>query len=142
MADTMKFDLVSPERRVASGMAKSVRIPGSDGDMTIFADHAPTITSLRPGVVVVETDAGTQEFVVVGGFAEITPEGASVLAEEILPRQEVTQDFLQERIRRATQARDEASMDAADMAAKFLADLVAMGDEIQIPTTSRVPAPA
>lgn len=141
MADTMTFDLVSPERRVASGEAVSVRIPGSNGDMTVYAGHAPTITSLRPGVVVVEADGGRQEFAVIGGFAEVTAEGAAVLAEEVLPRSEVTSDYLAARIRRATEARDAAPQDAADMAAKFLADLVAMGDEIGLPQTSKVPAP-
>ena len=50
MADTMQFDLVSPERRLASMQVTSVQIPGADGDMTAMEGHAPTITTLRPGV--------------------------------------------------------------------------------------------
>ena len=49
MADTMQFDLVSPEKSLASLAAREVQIPGSEGDMTAMPDHAPTITTLRPG---------------------------------------------------------------------------------------------
>ena len=81
MADTMQFDLVSPERRLASGAAKSVQIPGAEGQLTAMPDHAPLITTLRPGIVRVEMADGVKSFAVVGGFAEITPEGVSILAE-------------------------------------------------------------
>ena len=51
MADTMQFDLVTPERKLASVAAREVRIPGADGDLTAMPDHAPLITTLRPGIV-------------------------------------------------------------------------------------------
>ena len=86
MAGSMKFDLVSPERLLASGTATSVRIPGSEGQMTAMPDHAPTITTLRPGILTVEMEGGTQEFAVTGGFAEISGEGVSVLAERAYPK--------------------------------------------------------
>ena len=54
MAETMQFDLVSPERRLASLQVTSVQIPGADGDMTAMEGHAPTITTLRPGILSVE----------------------------------------------------------------------------------------
>ena len=54
MADTMQFDLVSPERRLVSGEAKSVQLPGYEGQLTAMPDHAPLITTLRPGVVSAE----------------------------------------------------------------------------------------
>jgi len=72
MADTMQFDLVSPERRLASAQVASVQIPGADGDMTAMPDHAPTITTLRPGILTVDGPDGQSEYVVTGGFAEIT----------------------------------------------------------------------
>ena len=141
MADTMQFDLVSPERRLLSGQAKAVRIPGADGDMTAMPDHAPTVATLRPGVLTVEMDGGEEKFAVTGGFAQISPEGTTVLAEEALPVGEVTSEFLSERVAKAEKARDEAEGDAVDGAAKLVSDLVAMGDEIGIPATSRAPAP-
>jgi F-type H+-transporting ATPase subunit epsilon len=81
MADTLQFDLVSPERRLASVAAREVQIPGADGDMTAMADHAPMITTLRPGVLRVVHGGGSDDYVVSGGFAEVTAGGVSVLAE-------------------------------------------------------------
>lgn len=141
MADTMQFDLVSPERRLASGQATAVRIPGADGDLTAMPDHAPVITTLRPGILSVDMDGETKEFAVTGGFAEISAEGASILAEEALPRGEVTSEFLNERIAKAQAARDAAEGTAVDAATKLLADMVALGSEIGIPTESKAVAP-
>lgn len=81
MADTMQFDLVSPERRLASGSATSVQLPGYEGQLTTMPQHAPLITTLRPGVLTAEMTDGTQQFAVVGGFAEINGEATTVLAE-------------------------------------------------------------
>ena len=130
MADTMQFDLVSPERRLVSGQATSVQIPGADGDMTAMPDHAATVTTLRPGVLSVEMDGGRQEFVVTGGFAQISSEGTSVLAEEALPKGEVTPEFLDERVAKAEAARDAAEGEAVDTAAKRGADLRALKDAL------------
>ena len=135
MADTMQFDLVSPERRVASLEVTSVQIPGADGDMTAMPGHAPLITTLRPGILRVESTGGTQEYVVTGGFAEIG-ENISVLAERALPREEMTQEtfdaFLEE-VRAALNNAKEMSVNEPgriDDAAKLLSDMVAMGGDI------------
>jgi len=101
MADTMQFDLVSPERRLASLQVTAVQIPGADGDMTAMADHAPTITTLRPGVMTVEGPEGTTEYVVTGGFAEISSRGVSVLAERALVKGDMTQADLDDMIEEA-----------------------------------------
>ena len=85
MADMMQFDLVSPERKLASAQVRAVQIPAAAGDMTAMADHAATITSLRPGVLVSEGPDGETRYVVTGGFAEISPQGTSVLAERAYP---------------------------------------------------------
>lgn len=123
MADTFQFDLVSPEARLASGQAKAVRIPGADGDMTAMPEHAPTVTTLRPGILAVEMDGGEQEYVVIGGFAQITAESATVLADIALPKTDITTDFLNERIAEAKAAQEAAEGDHVDGAAKFVADL-------------------
>jgi len=90
MADTLQFDLVSPERLLASVEAKEVLLPGAEGDMTALPDHAPLITTLRPGIVKVSGTDGDRDYVVTGGFAEINPESISILAERALPREDVT----------------------------------------------------
>lgn len=101
MAGTMQFDLVSPERRLASVAATEVQIPGEDGDLTAMEGHSPTITTLRPGVLRAVSAAGTKAFVVTGGFAEITASAVSVLAERAIPTEEATEAVLDELIREA-----------------------------------------
>ncbi|CTQ48196.1 F0F1 ATP synthase subunit epsilon [Jannaschia donghaensis] len=125
----MQFELVSPERRLASEEVNAVRIPGADGDLTAMADHAPTITSLRPGILTIETASGEKSFAVTGGFAEIGA-GVTVLAERALAVSDVTQDVFDDWVTQAATARDDASEDGVDAAVKLLADMVAVGDHI------------
>jgi len=134
MADTLQFDLVSPERRLASVAAHEVQIPGTDGDMTAMPDHAPTITTLRPGVLRVVHAGGTDDYVVSGGFAEITPTTVSVLAEEALPKSEMTRAVFERMLAdaRAVHEKTKADPTAVDAAAKMLADMVAIGDHIAL----------
>ena len=136
----MQFDLVSPERELASMDAASVQIPGADGDMTVMADHAPTITTLRPGVLRVEAGGSTHEYVVTGGFAEIGTQGVSVLAERAVAKGDMTQDDMdamfdevQDVYTRAKQAAD-GNTGPVDDAAKLMADMVAVGSEIGLST--------
>ena len=95
MADTMHFDLVSPERSLVSVPAREVRLPGTDGDLTAMPGHASTIVTLRPGMVtVIDAQGYATEFAVTGGFAEITGESVSLLAERGHARAEITQDMV------------------------------------------------
>lgn len=130
MADMMQFDLVSPERSLASLQVSEVQIPGADGDLTAMPGHAPTITTLRPGLLKVAAGNETHEYLVTGGFAEITATGVSVLAEMSLPRAEVTRAHVEKLIQEAHEAHKSAGEEAVDAAAKLLADMVAMGDHI------------
>ena len=125
----MQFELVSPERRLASKDVNAVRIPGADGDMTAMADHAPTITSLRPGILTIETSSGEDSYAVTGGFAEIGA-GVTVLAERALHVADVTQKVYDDGVAEAHVAHKEAAPDFVDSAAKLLADMVAMGGHI------------
>jgi F0F1-type ATP synthase, epsilon subunit (mitochondrial delta subunit) len=132
MADKFTFDLVSPERRLASVQATAVIIPGADGDMTAMADHVPTITSLRPGILRIEgADGGDQAFLVTGGFADIAGPTATVLAEQAMPVAEVTDEIIEGLITEATKKRDAAGEDSVDAAAKVVADLVAARDGLK-----------
>lgn len=88
----MRVDIVTPERQLASTEAASVQIPGMDGDMTVMDNHAAVVTTLRPGIVSV---AGQEmSYVVTGGFAEISAEGLSILAEQAMPRAEASSEAL------------------------------------------------
>ncbi|MBF9034145.1 F0F1 ATP synthase subunit epsilon [Rhodobacterales bacterium HKCCE2091] len=133
MADTMQFDLVSPERRLASIEARSVQIPGAEGDLTAMADHAPLITTLRPGVLRVEADSGeVTEYVVTGGFADVSGSTTTVLAERAVPKSEATSEVIEGYIAEAREAhqklRDtpDTPHSVADAAAKMLADMEAL----------------
>jgi len=128
MADTMQFDLVSPERKLASVLASEVQIPGAEGDMTAMPDHAPTITTLRPGILRVLSDGGSQEYLVTGGFAEITATSTSVLAEHALPREEVSQDIFDALLAEVRQTRDTATPENLDAAVKLAADMATAGE--------------
>ncbi|MFN6951672.1 MAG: F0F1 ATP synthase subunit epsilon [Albidovulum sp.] len=137
MADTMQFDLVSPERRLASVQAREVRIPGADGDLTAMPGHAPLITTLRPGILrIVKADGASDDYAVTGGFAEISAAGTTLLAEEALPVAEVTPAIVKGFIARAEEslrvAKEAGNQDLVDDAAKLLADMVAMGSHIGI----------
>ncbi|MCK0150247.1 F0F1 ATP synthase subunit epsilon [Marivita sp. S6314] len=135
MADTMQFDLVSPERSLMSTQVKSVQIPGADGDMTAMPNHAPLITTLRPGILTVETETGTEEFVVTGGFAELG-ESLSVLAERAVPKAEVDQAAYEAMVDEAHAAYQQVKETfknepgPVDDAVKLLSDMVAIGGHI------------
>ena len=81
----LHFELVSPAKLLFSGDVDSVQLPGSEGEMTILPQHAPLITSLRPGVLVMTDAKGPQKIFVRGGFAEVNPKGLTVLAERAIP---------------------------------------------------------
>ena len=124
MAATVQFDLVSPERRLASVQATEVQIPGTDGDLTAMAGHAPTITNLRPGILKALSAEGTTSFVVTGGFAEISATGVSVLAERAIPLAEATPalfDALLVDVREAA-----ATSDDKDRGEKLINDMLAL----------------
>ena len=124
MAGTLQFDLVSPERRLASMAATEVQIPGAEGDMTAMEGHAPVITTLRAGVLKAVGAEGTRSYVVTGGFAEITGMGISVLAEQAVPLEDVTPAMVDQMMADASVAAAiNPDRDAAD---KALADLVAL----------------
>ena len=135
MAETMQFDLVSPERRLASGQVTAVQIPGVEGDLTAMPGHMPMITTLRPGVLRVSSEEGDKDYVVTGGFVEIG-EGLSVLAEKAVLRSEMTQETYDEMIKEAEnfygKAKEtfENQPGPVDDAAKMLSDMVALGDDI------------
>ena len=82
---TFQFDLVSPERLLLSEAVDQVDVPGSEGDFGVLAGHAPFVTTLRPGILVVYRGGDALRVVVNGGFAEVNPEGLTVLADMAVP---------------------------------------------------------
>ena len=126
MAGAVQFDLVSPERRLASVQAVEVQIPGADGDMTAMEGHAPTITTLRPGILRVLSSDGSEAFAVTGGFAEISASSVSVLAEKAVPLADLTAAMVDEMITEARNAAESALPQSRDAADKTVEDFVAL----------------
>jgi F-type H+-transporting ATPase subunit epsilon len=81
MADKLNFSLVSPERELFSGAVDQVDAPGSEGDFGVLAAHAPFMTALREGPVRVHNNGVVTVYDVRGGFADVTPDGLTILAE-------------------------------------------------------------
>lgn len=75
------FELVSPEKLLFSGEVEQVDVPGAEGDFGVLAEHAPMVTTLRPGILTVHAAGGQQKIVVLGGFAEVSADGLTVLAD-------------------------------------------------------------
>ena len=123
---TIQFDLVSPERKLASLEASEIQIPGSDGDFTAMAEHAPVLTTLKPGLLSVKVGNDLMEYIVTGGFVEISGSNASVLAEEALPRNEVDTSVIEGLIEKATIALEDVTAENKDDAEKRLADTKAL----------------
>jgi F-type H+-transporting ATPase subunit epsilon len=83
MAGTFKFELVTPERVLMSADVSEVMVPGADGDFTVFAGHAPVVSTLRPGVIEAKgADGKAARLYVRGGFCEVAPTNLTVLAEK------------------------------------------------------------
>ncbi len=78
---TLHFELVSPEKLLFSGAVEQVDLPGAEGDFGVLAGHAPFVTTLRPGILTVHGGDEEQKIVVLGGFAEMSAEGLTVLAD-------------------------------------------------------------
>ena len=113
------FRLVMPERELLSTEADMVVVPGSEGDFGVLHGHAPLISTVRPGVLeVFQGSKAERRFLVVGGFAEVTPERCTVLADEAIPFESVTADQLAERERLAQQDLTDAASDQEKAAAQ------------------------
>ncbi len=101
MADKIAFDLVSPERLLLSDTADMVTVPATEGYMGVMAGHAPVVTTLRPGMIDILKDGVDTRFFVRGGFAEVSAEKITVLAEEAIPMGEMALAVLDQRIKDA-----------------------------------------
>ncbi len=124
MAETMQFDLVSPEKRLASFAARAVQVPGSEGEMTVMPGHAPVITTLRPGIVRASGESGEEEFIVTQGIAEISSDSVMIVAEQSFPRSEMKRSDLERLLEEARARAAAASEEERLTAEKFVEELV------------------
>jgi F-type H+-transporting ATPase subunit epsilon len=95
----LHFELVSPEKLVFSGEVTQVDVPGVEGDFGVLAGHAPYVSTLRPGILTVHAAGGDQKIIVLGGFAEVSAQGLTVLAELADTVEDFDRAMLDQRIR-------------------------------------------
>lgn len=128
MAQAFKFELVSPERLLFSEEATEVVIPGTEGEMTVMANHAPTMTSINPGVVSVTSQGGEKEqFAVFGGFADILPDQCTLLAESAVRLANLSREDLEQRIEAVRSEMEEAKdHEARSKAELYLSQLTTL----------------
>lgn len=86
---TFAFELVSPAKLLYSGEVEEVIVPGTEGEFTVLAGHAPVVSTLRPGILVIKTGSQTIRAFVRGGFAEVSEKGLTVLAEDATPVEDI-----------------------------------------------------
>jgi F-type H+-transporting ATPase subunit epsilon len=116
---TLTFELVSPERILFSGAVDAVVLPASEGDMTVLPGHAPMMTALKTGfLVITDTPGNGRRVLIRGGFADVSQNGLTVLAERALPEEEITQDILDHEILQAEMAFDTTDDTGAKHAAE------------------------
>ncbi len=128
----MQFDLVSPERSIASFEVNAVDLPGTEGDMTAMDGHLPLLTSLRPGLIKTRTGSDETRYVLTGGFVEITSESVTVLADEVFLDEEVTSTVLDDLIERLKNTANKKEMQEKDKVDKQVGDAISLKAQLGV----------
>lgn len=110
---TFHFELVSPAKLVFEGPVDSVVVPGVEGDMTIMANHAALMTSLRPGIVTIADGKASRRLFVRGGFADVNASGLTILAEQATPVEELSAEAIAKEMQNAEEDLRDAKTDEA-----------------------------
>ncbi|MET4807717.1 F-type H+-transporting ATPase subunit epsilon [Limibacillus sp. MBR-115] len=130
MAEQVEFELVSPERLLISEAVDMVVVPGGDGNFGVLPRHSPLVSTVRPGVIDIYQKGQIEKRIfVAGGFAEVTPERCTVLAEEAVAVEEIDRAATQQALKDAQEdledAKDQAARDHAALRVKVLEAKVA-----------------
>ena len=124
--DKVEFELVSPEKLLLSRKVDMVVVPGAEGDMGVLPQHSPAITTVRPGTIVVyEGGAVTDRIFIAGGFAEVSNNRCTVLAEEAMPVEDIDKNAVEQAL---STARDKVSSASSDAARNTLEIAVAVAE--------------
>jgi F-type H+-transporting ATPase subunit epsilon len=119
MPDQVQFELVSPERLLISEPVDMIVAPGSEGDFGVLPGHAPFLSKLRPGIIAIFSGNTVRERIfVAGGFAEVTPERCTVLAEEAMPLGKLDRAVVEQQLRTAREEAQLAKDDGEKAAAE------------------------
>jgi F-type H+-transporting ATPase subunit epsilon len=130
---TFHFELVSPDRVLFNGPAQSVLVPGNEGDFLMLPEHAPVMTSMRPGVVGIEDAEGKHRRVFVrGGFADSSKKGLILLAETAIPFEDMNAERLGEEIKNAEEDLADANEEQKQVAQEKLDRLRELRDAMKL----------
>lgn len=127
MADTLQLELVSPAKLLMSEAVGMVVVPGIEGYFGVLPEHMPLLSTLRPGVVSVHdgvTDAPSKQFFVGGGFAEVNPQGCTLLVDDAIPVEDLTAEVISYRRATAEQSLQSAQSDEERAAAEKALEVV------------------
>ncbi len=114
MADKVSFEMVSPDRLLKTADVDMVIVPGMEGDFGVLPGHAPLISTMRPGVVEIHDEGNDVEQIFVrGGFAEVTTEGVTILAEKAIAMADLGRGQLEQEVSYAREDIDDAKTDEA-----------------------------
>jgi F-type H+-transporting ATPase subunit epsilon len=130
MADKLQFSLVSPEAELFTGLVDQVDVPGTEGDFGVFADHAPFMAAIRTGAITVYNDGVETKYMIQGGFADVMPEGLTILAEQCTPLSDLSAEMLSADIAEAEQLLAETEGDATLDIAQHLDGLKQLQEQI------------
>jgi F-type H+-transporting ATPase subunit epsilon len=120
--DKVEFELVSPEKLLLTRAVDMVVVPGAEGDIGVLPRHSPTITTVRPGTIVVyEGGAVTDRIFIAGGFAEVSDNRCTVLAEEAMPVEDIDKASALKSLTAAREDISSASSDATRKSAEMAA---------------------
>lgn len=132
MTEKLHFELVSPEKLLMSLDVDMVVVPGVEGDFGVLINHAPVVSMLRTGILEVHNGGDVDKLLVRGGFAEVNPEGLTVLAEEAMPLSEVDREALEAELKDAEEdvadAKDEAHLTEATKVRDRLVEILGVLD--------------
>ena len=133
MASLFPFELVSPDKVLFSGPAQAVVLPGNEGDFQVLTDHAPVMTSVRPGVVAIDDAQGKHIRIFVrGGFADVSPLGLTLLAETAIPFEDLNAEELGQEIKNAEEDVADAGEDQKRLAQERLDRLRELKDAMDL----------
>ncbi|HYD89705.1 MAG TPA: F0F1 ATP synthase subunit epsilon [Vitreimonas sp.] len=118
MAEKLHFALVSPERELFNGEVDHVVVPGSEGEFGVLPNHAPVMSVIKPGALKVIADGAERRIFVNGGFADVTPEGLTVLAEEAVDLADIDAAQIEQQLKDAGEDLRDANSDAKREAAQ------------------------
>ncbi|MDJ0613867.1 MAG: F0F1 ATP synthase subunit epsilon [Rhizobiaceae bacterium] len=135
MAEAFAFELVSPEALVLSGEANEVVVPGNEGYFTVLANHAPFMSAVKPGVVnVTMADGAASQIFVRGGFADVSPSGFTLLAEQAVDLKDFDMTDLEQQIQNAKEDVKDAEGEKKVAAEKNLAQLEEAREAVKLAT--------